>query len=223
MTLLSFVPTSVCFLVVWVTSAKTPVLWLALMVGSGTRLYLTHRHVYRTTLGDIHEDGTTIDEFDALLNDDDEDDDEGPVDLEAAGLTSGRGNTGGGSRKMGGDDDVTASGKAGKKGKQSKPSKKGGKGKAQAMASGGAEGGSSITGGGYQTHSKMFQALELIAAVFAAAQAQGGDVKVLVIDDGQYMDTASWDLLRILLQAVPYGLLVVLASRPLATSTYSGM
>jgi len=123
MTLLSFVPTSVCFLVVWVTSAKTPVLWLALMVGSGTRLYLTHRHVYRTTLGDIHEDGTTIDEFDALLNDDDEDDDEGPVDLEAAGLTSGRGNTGGGSRKMGGGGGAGAAGRKSRRNSTRRPKK----------------------------------------------------------------------------------------------------
>jgi hypothetical protein len=86
MTILSFAPTSFCLFLVWVTSAKTPVLWLALMTGPATRLWLTYQHVHKTTLGQINEDGTTIDEFDALLNDNEDEDDDGPIDLETQGL-----------------------------------------------------------------------------------------------------------------------------------------
>ena len=96
MTVISFLPTGACLLLVWLTTATTPVLWLALAIGSATRLWLARRHVRRTTLGQINDDRTDVDEFDALLNDDDSDDDDGPVDLEARGLTTTRGGSGGG-------------------------------------------------------------------------------------------------------------------------------
>ena len=89
MSVISFVPMTLCFTLVWMTGATTPFLWLALASGSATRLWLARRHVYRTTLGQLNEDGTTIDEFDALLNDEDDMDDEGPIDLEARGLVNG--------------------------------------------------------------------------------------------------------------------------------------
>jgi len=90
--MLSFVPFAVIMLITWAFVPWTPMLWVSILASAGCRLYLAARHVHGVTIKAVGKDGTTIDEFDALLDDSDGDDD-GPEDLEARGLLGGGGGT----------------------------------------------------------------------------------------------------------------------------------
>ena len=83
--LISFLPFVGAMLVTWALIPWTPMIWLSIFLSAAVRLYLASQHVYNVTMKSVTEDVTTIDEFDALLDDTDDEDD-GPEDLEARGL-----------------------------------------------------------------------------------------------------------------------------------------
>ena len=86
--IISFVPFGVIMAITWAFVPWTPMLWISIFVSAGCRLHLAAKHVHGVTIKAVGEDGTTIDEFDALLDDSDGED-EGPKDLEARGLLGG--------------------------------------------------------------------------------------------------------------------------------------